>query len=118
MSERKTIQLPVIFDAASRRKSRELGLRLTTTLEISNADFAEIDKYVGMPGYFLFSMNQFTDADIPTEDAPTDLKKPSQRLRGALFRLWEQEGQDEDFDSFYRAKMNGLITFVQNKLDD
>jgi hypothetical protein len=78
------IQLPVVFDAAHRKKDRSLSLRLTTTLEVTNQHFAEIDKAVGTTGYFLFSPNRFEDSDVPDEDAPSDTKRPSQRLRGVL----------------------------------
>lgn len=115
-SKKTAIQLPVVFDAANRKKDRSLSLRMTTTLEISNEDFAQIDKVVNSTGYMLFSPNGFDDGDVPLDDAPTDGKKPSQRLRGALFVLWQKEGEGEEFDDFYKRNMSRLIDWVKDRI--
>ncbi len=118
MTEKQNIQLPAIFDSANRKKDRSLGLRLTTTYEVTNLDFAAIDRLVGTTGYVLFSANRFSDADIPTEEAPSDSKKPSQRLRAVLFLAWKQtEDGSEPFDSYYRRRMEAAIEKVKRELD-
>jgi hypothetical protein len=116
---RRVIQLPVVFDGANRRKDRSLSLRLSTMQEVSNPEFAEIDKVVGRPGYLLFSENEFSEADIPLADAPTERgdKTPSQRLRAILYRVWEKEGKRGDYDLWYRAEMSRIMDAYKTELD-
>lgn len=46
-----------------------------------------------------------------------DGKSPSQRLRAVLFIWFEQQGRPgEDFEVFYRMKMNMLIDKIKEKL--
>ena len=59
------------------------------------------------------------DVDAQDGIAPLDAderKTPSQRLRGCLFRLYEQRGKNGDFEIFYRAQMERIIDAVKNKL--
>ena len=45
-----------------------------------------------------------------------DGKSPSQRLRAVLFVYWKQQGEEGDFEVFYRQKMDNLINMVKEKL--
>ena len=62
---------------------------------------------------------QGSEPDAPPLKVDKELnqKTPSQRLRWVLFRLWEQEGNQGDFEAYYRTKMEGLIDFLKRKLD-
>lgn len=42
-------------------------------------------------------------------------KSPGQRLRGVMYRWWEQNKKGE-FESFYRSKMESLIDQIKEKL--
>ena len=48
-------------------------------------------------------------------------KTPSQRLRGVLYVLWEQQtakgNVTEDADAFYRRQINRMVDAVKAKLD-
>lgn len=106
------MQVPVTLDSANRKKDRSVSMRFTTNLEISNADFAEMDKVMGTQGWLLFKENEFTEADIPKGDAPVDVgqKKPSTILRAVLYRIWEQKtDQSENFDYSYYPRIMGKI---------
>lgn len=47
----------------------------------------------------------------------TQSRTPSQRLRAVLYRLWEIEKQPgEDFDKYYKRKMEEIINWVKRKL--
>lgn len=47
-----------------------------------------------------------------------DGKSPSQRLRSVMFIWWEQQGRPgEDFEQFYRMKMERVIESVKGKLE-
>src|SRR5215203_4633211 len=111
------VQIPVTLDSANRRKDRSVSLRFSSTLELGTADFAELDRLTPSTGWLLFSQNEFDEADVPSEDAPGDEKSPSQRLRSVLFIDWQQNtDQSEDFNAYYRRKIETLITKVKERL--
>jgi hypothetical protein len=115
---RRVIQLPVTWDRAYRRKDKSLSLAFSTTTEIPTTEFAEIDAIVPAPGYLLFAANRFEDADIPEGDAPSDSKRPSQRLRGVLWHCWDKNtDKTEDFDAYYRRRMERVIEHFKQELD-
>lgn len=44
-------------------------------------------------------------------------KSPSKRMRNVFFRIWEQDNAGyEDFNMFYRFRMNQLIEKLKDKL--
>ena len=45
------------------------------------------------------------------------VKKPSQRLRATLYRVWEQSKSEHDFDTYYLQQMEVLINHFKGKLD-
>lgn len=45
------------------------------------------------------------------------VKKPSQRLRATLYRVWEQSKSEQDFDTYYNNQMEILINHFKAKLD-
>lgn len=79
----------------------------------------------------LFGLNnQYVKAYLTTENITQDAtehldeweveiesKSPSKRLRNVLFRLWEQDQQGyEDFELWYRWKMEKIIDHFKSKL--
>jgi len=57
------------------------------------------------------------DLDIKPAPKEKGEKTPSQRLRGALYVLWEQSRVQDDFDTFYKKQMEKIIDFVKEKLE-
>jgi len=71
-----------------------------------------------------FKATEFTDeqkralevVDLNAEELGN--KTPSQRLRAALYRLWENKPEGHDsFPMFYEYKMSKLIEFVKRNID-
>jgi hypothetical protein len=112
------ITLPVTFDSATRRASKEVSLRFSSNLEISPEELMEMDRLIQTEGWLLFKPNAITLDDIPTLDAPSDTKKPSERLRDIIFIVWKSRGDDGDFDNYYRAQINKIITRYKDMLDE
>lgn len=60
--------------------------------------------------------------DEVTINTDLELKTPSQRLRGSLWRWQEKQlghrPTNEEWEPFYRQKMEKLIEWVQNKIDE
>lgn len=64
-------------------------------------------------------------AILPHKDAEAELivvktekgtRSPSQRLHSALFVLWKQGGEQGDFDSWYKRRMEEIIDGIKAKL--
>lgn len=115
-----TITIPATLDAANRKKDRSVSLRLTSMFEMTTTDFSEIDKLHGSTGWLLFSPEELTEEHIPTQPLPDEgtRKTPSQRLRASLFVLWEMTNPGEDFDAFYRRRMERIIEHVKQEFPE
>lgn len=55
--------------------------------------------------------------DIIEVTTAIDEKSPSQRLRGVLWRLHQQNNEGMEWEMFYRVKMERLIDALKAKLD-
>lgn len=72
-------------------------------------------------GWLLFREDEqeFTELDLPKENSGyEDGKTPSTRLRGILFRYWEQfkSKEEPDFETFYRRAIELIIQKYKEKL--
>lgn len=47
-----------------------------------------------------------------------DLKSPSARLRGVIYKYWSKSKQTVDSETFYKQKIEQLITFYGSKIDE
>lgn len=58
------------------------------------------------------------EAVIGTAIAETGKKKtPSQRLRAVLWRVWEQQNSQIEFEQYYATEMERIIEHYRAKLD-
>lgn len=57
--------------------------------------------------------------DVPEVkiDRDVESKTPSERMRGVLYRIWEQEGMKGDFKDYYSGRMELLIEKLKEKLE-
>lgn len=118
MVEDKIIELPCTLDGSNRRKDRSISLKFSTLFEVSNEDFAVIDLYHQTAGYLLFKANKFETDDVPTTDAPSDLKSPSERLRSILYVYhMQKDGDPAKFRTFYESTIEKYITKVKESID-
>ena len=62
MSDRAVVQIPVMLDAANRRKDRSVSLRFSWTQELGTADFAELDPAHTIKRLVLFAQNELMRA--------------------------------------------------------
>jgi hypothetical protein len=114
----KPIQIAVTFDTANRRKDRTVRLSFTSNLEVSTEDYAEMDRRVLSEGWLLFGPNEMAESDVPQDQAPGDNKKPSVRMRGVLWHIWDKNtDRSEPFDMYYQRIMDRLIDKLKEQLD-
>ena len=67
---------------------------------------------------FLGFANFPTELEVPeSPKAPNIKKTKSRRLRGAIYRLWEQTGKNEEFEDFYNYQMEVFIECIKERLD-
>lgn len=100
-------------------KDRSATIKFTSAREITKEE-REILFEAGTTddlGWLLWSPNKHQTDDLPKEEASDSTKTPAQRLRGAIYILWQQSGEPGDFEVFYREKMEKLIEFIKAKLD-
>ena len=68
---------------------------------------------VFLPGKKILPEEVASLPDLIEEDGG---RSPAQRLRGVLYRMWEQKGKQGDFETYYRSKMEMVINQVKEKL--
>jgi hypothetical protein len=109
------IKLPAYLSGFSSRTDGSAGIRMTTQ-ELQPGDFTSLQGALNQFGWFIFAENDVQDEEIPDDDAEEN-KRPSQRIRNVLYRLWEQGGKQGTFESYYRERMEQLIDLLKKKLD-
>jgi len=117
----KTFQIPAGLDGYRSLKDRTLKLTFETG-EMSPEQMANIHYSLNKVGYLAFSPDPFATHELEEiEKLKVEFddtgKPPSQRLRGVLYKLWEQipEGYST-FADFYNARMEKMINHFKDKL--
>lgn len=97
------------------------GVRvLIDTMELNPIQLADLFSFKGKAGWFIFTKEPEKATEVEIPDWKEDFKgekSPSQRLRAVLYRLWEQSGKSLEFEVFYRAKIDGIIDKIKDKLE-
>lgn len=110
------IKLAAYFTGFSSKADGSASLRFSTQ-ELTGEDFAIFKNTQNQFGWLVFSENEVDLKEVPKEDADEGNKTPSKRLRNTLFVYWKQQGENGDFESFYREKMEKFINRVKAELD-
>ena len=92
------------------------------TQELTDETMMRIFNLRKKPGMVLISSGDITKEEIDAiENFKTDFefngKTPSQRLRGVLYRVWEQGNQEYDFAIWYEAQLDKIINKYKSMLD-
>jgi hypothetical protein len=111
-----------IVEGLSTRADGSVVIKIATQ-ELDSTDAARIfelrNKYVK----YIFSDSNISEADEKLIDDlhlkdGRKIKSPAQRLRSVLFKVYELEGSaPEQFDQWYKEKMEELISFFKKKLE-
>lgn len=117
MSNRK-IQLAAVLDSANRKKDGSISLKFVTNKELTTEEYMVVDTFRQATGWLLFKEDEFTDDDIPEDNAPSDLKSPSLRLRNVLYVYhMNKTGDPSTFRTFYEQTIEKYITKVKESMD-
>lgn len=112
----KAIRCESIITSFRSRADGSLGANFVTP-ELSVPEKVSFMELQGILTEMLIYPKDAKDADVVEVKKEIDSKTHSQRLRGALFILWKQEGEKENFEAFYAGKMERLIDQIKLKLD-
>lgn len=111
----KTFSVPAVLEGISPLKDGGMSIRFHTQ-EVKKTEQVTLLEY-----YQGFGWLQFSDSEVkePPIDKPLERgnKTPSQRLRAVLFVLWQQNYSDEDFDQWYRQRIEAIIDKVKESLE-
>lgn len=113
------VLLPAQLTKVSSRSDRSYKMEFSTR-ELSGSEAAALLGQLMQEGWLLYSPNDdVTEADIPDEkaDSMTGSKTQAQRLRGVIYRPWEQNGKKGNSEEYYRSVMESLIDQLKEKLE-
>ncbi len=116
------IILPTILEGIRSLKDRTYKLTFFTN-ELTPEQLSAIGESLQNFGYLAFKKDAFKQKEKDMiqrleSDYEDTGKSKAQRLRGVLYRNWEQAREGyEVFDDFYNHHMERMITHWKNKLD-
>ena len=92
------------------------------TQEIGSDDAGRLFTFRGKYLKCLISDTNITavEESIIDEEIVKDgkkIKSQAQRLRAVLYRLWEQEKSNLEFDAFYKERTDLIIEQIKNRLE-
>lgn len=89
-----------------------------TTPELTDEQLAAFRKVTKVLVNAILEPQDGSSGVLEIKEKIDDGKSPGQRLRATMFIWWEQLGRpNDDFEIFYRQKMERLIDMVKAKLD-
>ena len=114
--------IPAFLESYRSLKDRTLKLVYETS-ELSPEQISVMHTSVTKSGFLAFNTDPFSTKDLAfisdmkvEYDDPT--KTPSKRLRGVLYRNWEQDPDGyKTFEDYYRSKMEVIIVHFKGKLE-
>jgi len=115
----KILKVPAIISKVMTMADKGIRLQVDTQ-ELDNQDEADIMGLRGKLGVFVFAEEGIRPKDLenlPKVELEEGEKTPSSRLRAVLYVYWEQNKVKEQFDIFYRRKMELFITTIKEKLN-
>lgn len=113
------VLLPATLSKVTSRKDRSYTLSFDTR-ELSGTEAATLLGELMNEGWLLYSPNEdLKEADVPDEkaDSMTGQKTQAQRLRGVIYRLWEQSGKKGNSNEYYLSIMESLIDQLKERLE-
>lgn len=120
----KLLTIPCSIEGISTRKDKTLKIVISTQ-ELSTESTSElIGQWSSGYGVMSFKKEAFTFDDeevlksIKLDAEELGNKTPSQRLRAAMFVLFDKNPEGyRDFNTFYGATMEKLIDMVKKRID-
>ena len=118
----KAIQFNGDITSITSKIDKSLGLRISTP-ELSVEERSQFIEYQGINSVITIEPLEEKAVGQVTVDKLRDGKSASERLRNVLFALWsikKEHGEylEQDFDTYYRLNMEGIINKVKEKMEE
>ena len=115
------ILIPAQLEGVRTRKDRTLSLSFGTQ-ELSPDKMGQLMTMNQSVCFLAVKPDPFSreESNLIAElkaDIELQAKTPAQRLRGVLFRLWEQHGDTEEFTTYYEREMHKITEHFKCKLE-
>ena len=111
--------IPCTIGSIRSLKDGSISITIDTP-EISGGKAGELFDLRNKVAYVYISSRQIENTEkqiVDSLDPELKGKTPGQRLRNVLYRAWEQVNDGyKDSESYYRAKMENIITAIKNEL--
>lgn len=113
---------PIKVSAALEKAAtmKDGGVRLTfDTQELDAKRAGELFALKKTVGWLIFATYGNEQVVIPDAPPPEfkGQKTPSQRLHSITFVEWKQRGSNGNFDSYYKARIEGFINEIKDGLE-
>jgi hypothetical protein len=117
---RNRVILPIYVNNIRTLSDGSVKVELVTQ-ELSATSMAGLFQLHRTQGFALLSTESIDDLtaldDEQIEAFGGKAKTQSQRLRAVFYKIWEQTGKGEQFDSFYKREMELLISKYKLRID-
>ena len=114
-----SVLLQVTVENITSRKDRTIKLVLGTQ-EVTPQQAGSLFELLNQLAFVLISPKGITQEQIDAvEDVDVDLggKTQSQRIRGVLYKLFEQDNEGfSNFDNYYKSKTEKFIEHLKSKI--
>ena len=114
--------IPAILDGYRSLKDKTFRVIFGTN-ELTPEQIGELHGSLQNFGYLAFKSEPFLKDEVDILDGLEadyeDLsKRPSQRMRAVLYRLWEKDNMAySDFNLYYKFRMEKIINHLKKQLD-
>ena len=116
----KLFQLPVIVTAVrtSADKGLELKLHTRDVKTFKPVDLASLMAMLDKEYWTVFAEVPISPEQVVVGDERVERgqKTASMRLRGVIYRIWEQSNREQDSETYYQVKMESLINSLKEKI--
>lgn len=111
--------LPVQFVKPVFKADKSVRLEFETR-ELTGLEIGILADARQTEGWLVYSAtDDIADEDIPNEKADPMLgtKTQAQRLRGVIYKIWEQKNKRGDFETYYKTITEQLIEQLKERLE-
>lgn len=119
--EEQLLQIAAQLSKATTMAHRSLRLVFDSQEQLTDEQIARLVALHDKVGHLCFlpeerKIDTLDVLALPPLQFDKDEKSQSQRLRGALYVLWEQKGKEGSFIDFYQRAMEKIIDQVKERL--
>jgi len=97
------------------------GVRvMIDTNELTPSQMVKLFKLKGQAGRFVFAPADSQELEIEIPELPKEFKtdkSPSERLRNVLYVVWKQGNKTIEFDSWYKSKIESIISRLKEQIN-